>query len=109
MLFGLASLSAEQRTKEIGVRKALGASGSNIVTLLSKDFLKLVVFSIIIASPIAWTVMHQWLQDFHYRIQISWIVFVITALLTLIIALLTVGFQAIRVAMANPVKSLQSE
>jgi putative ABC transport system permease protein len=108
-LFGLAAFSAEQRTKEIGVRKVLGASVSNIITLLSKDFLKLVAISIVIASPVAWYVMNEWLQDFHYRVNISWMVFAITSVTALMIALLTIGFQAMRAALANPVKSLRTE
>lgn len=108
-LFGLATFSAEQRIKEIGVRKVLGASVLSIVTLLSKDFLKLIAVSIIIASPIAWYVMNKWLQEFAYRMDISWTVFVITTLVALFIALVTISFQAIRAAIANPVKSLRSE
>ena len=108
-LFGLATFSAEQRTKEIGVRKVLGASIANIVTLLSKDFLKLVLIAIVIASPIAWFVMNKWLQDFAYRTNIGWTVFVITASIALCIALLTISFQAIKAAIANPVKSLRTE
>jgi putative ABC transport system permease protein len=108
-LFGLATFSAEQRIKEIGVRKVLGASVTNIVTLLSKDFLKLVGISIVIASPIAWFVMNKWLQEFAYRIHISWIVFLITTLIAIMIALITISFQAIKAAIANPVDSLRSE
>ena len=108
-LFGLATFSAEQRTKEIGVRKVLGASVTGIVALLSKDFLKLVAISIVVASPIAWWVMHKWLQDFAYRINIGWMVFVITTVLALAIALITISFQAIKAAVANPVKSLRTE
>ncbi len=108
-LFGLATFSAEQRIKEIGVRKVLGASVTNIVTLLSKDFLKLVAISIVIASPVAWFVMNKWLQDFAYRIDISWVVFAITTFVALFIAIATISFQAIRAAIANPVKSLRTE
>jgi putative ABC transport system permease protein len=105
----LATFSAEQRIKEIGVRKVLGASVSSIVTLLSKDFIKLVAIAVIIASPIAWLVMHKWLQSFAYRINISWVVFLITTIVALLIALITISFQAIRAAIANPVKSLRTE
>jgi putative ABC transport system permease protein len=108
-LFGLATFSAEQRTKEIGVRKVLGASVTGIVALLSKDFLKLIAISILVASPIAWWVMNKWLQDFAYRTNISWKVFVITTVTALIIALITISFQAIRAAIVNPVKSLRTE
>jgi hypothetical protein len=103
-LFGLAAFSTEQRTKEIGIRKVLGASVTNIVTLLSKDFLKLVLVAFLIAIPIAWYAMHQWLQDFAYRVDISWWIFALAGLLALLIALLTVSFQAIKAALANPVK-----
>jgi putative ABC transport system permease protein len=108
-LFGLATFTVESRTKEIGIRKVLGASIMNITTLLSKDFLILVVISILIASPIAYYFMHQWLQDFAYRIDISWWMFALAGILSLAIALLTVSYQAIRAAMANPVKSLRTE
>ncbi len=108
-LFGLATFSAEQRTKEIGVRKVLGASVGNIVALLSKDFLKLVILAVVIASPIAWFVMNKWLQDFAYRLPISWTVFVIAAAVALLIAFLTIGSQAVKAAVANPVKSLRTE
>jgi len=108
-LFGLATFSAEQRIKEIGVRKVLGASVSSIVTLLSKDFIKLVAIAVIIASPIAWLVMHKWLQSFAYRTNISWVVFLITTIVAILIALITISFQAIRAAIANPVKSLRTE
>jgi putative ABC transport system permease protein len=108
-LFGLATFSAEQRTKEIGVRKVLGATVASIITLLSKDFIKLVAIAILIASPLAWWVMNRWLQDFAYRINISWIVFLITTVAALAIALLTISIQAIRAALANPVKSLRTE
>lgn len=108
-LFGLATFSAEQRIKEIGVRKTLGASVSSIVTLLSKDFLKLVAIAVLIASPLAWLAMNKWLDSFAYRIHINWSVFVITTVLALLIALITISFQAIKAALANPVESLRSE
>ncbi|WP_222930347.1 ABC transporter permease [Larkinella punicea] len=108
-LFGLAAFMAEQRTKEIGVRKVLGASVSSIVTLLSQDFLKLVLIAIVIASPLAWYAMNRWLQGFAYKIDIDWWVFALTGLLSVGIALLTVSFQSIKAALMNPVKSLRSE
>ncbi len=108
-LFGLATFTAEQRTKEIGVRKVLGASVMSIVTLLSKDFLKLVLIAVLIASPIAWFAMNRWLQDFAYKIDIEWWVFAGAGLLAVSIALLTVSFQSVKAALMNPVKSLRSE
>jgi putative ABC transport system permease protein len=108
-LFGLASFSAEQRIREIGIRKVLGASITGIVLLLSKDFLKLVAIAMVIACPVAWLIMHKWLQDFAYRTPISWVVFVITFFSTLGITLFTISFQAIRAGLANPVKSLKAE
>ncbi len=108
-LFGLVTYMAEQRTKEIGVRKVLGASVPNIVTMLSKDFLKLVAIASLFAFPVAWWVMHRWLQDFAFRIKIEWWVFILAALIALLIALLTVSVQAIKAALANPVKSLRTE
>ncbi|MBD2757024.1 ABC transporter permease [Spirosoma validum] len=108
-LFGLAAFTAEQRTKEIGVRKVLGASVASIVTLLSKDFLKLVVIAIMIASPLAWYAMNQWLEGFAYKIDLSWWMFVAAGLLAVGIALLTVSFQSVKAALVNPVKSLRSE
>jgi putative ABC transport system permease protein len=108
-LFGLVTYAAEQRTKEIGIRKVLGANVQNILAMLSKDFLKMVIVSIIIAFPIAGWVMTKWLQDFAYRVNISWWVFGFAALVTIVIALLTISFQAIRAAIANPVKSLRTE
>lgn len=108
-LFGLATYMAETRIKEIGVRKVLGASVTNVATLLSTDFVKLIVISIVIASPIAWFTMHKWLESYTYRINISWFVFVAAGLLAVVIALITVSFQSIKAAMANPVKSLRAE
>ncbi|GAB3643466.1 FtsX-like permease family protein [Spirosoma arcticum] len=108
-LFGLATFTAEQRTKEIGVRKVLGASVASIVTLLSKDFLKLVLIAILIATPIAWYAMNRWLQDFAYKIDIEWWVFAGAGLVAIGIALLTVSFQSVKAALMNPVKSLRSE
>jgi putative ABC transport system permease protein len=108
-LFGLATFTAEQRTKEIGIRKVLGASVANIVALLSKDFLKLVLISNLIAWPLAGWVMQKWLQDFEYRIALEWWVFGGVGLLALFIALCTVSFQAVKAALMNPVKSLRRE
>ena len=108
-LFGLSAFSAEQRNKEIGIRKVLGASVSGIVGLLLKDFIKLVVIAFIIATPIAWWATGQWLQGFVYRVSLSWWMFASAGILVVLIALATVSFQAIRAAMANPVKSLRTE
>jgi putative ABC transport system permease protein len=108
-LLGLSLFATAQRTKEIGVRKVLGASVGNIVLLLSRDFIGLVLLAFVIASPITWFIMHKWLQDFAYRIDIEWWVFVLAGALSLFIALATISFQAIRAAVANPVKSLRSE
>ena len=108
-LFGLVTYAAEQRIKEIGIRKVLGASVVNLVGMLSKDFLKLVIISAIIAFPVAWWAMHKWLQDFAYRVQIGWWIFAVAGIIALLIALLTVSFQAIRAAVMNPVKSLRTE
>jgi putative ABC transport system permease protein len=108
-LFGLATYMAENRIKEIGVRKVLGASVLSITALLSKDFIKLVILSVLIASPIAYYLMNRWLQDFPYRTSINGWVFAIAGFMALLIALLTVSFQAIKAAVANPVKSLRTE
>ncbi|WP_262889745.1 ABC transporter permease [Paraflavitalea devenefica] len=108
-LSGLSLLTSTQRTREIGIRKVLGASATSIVLLLSKDFIKLVLLAIIIASPVAWYMMHLWLQDFVYRIDISWWIFASAGLLSLVIALLVIGFHTARSAIANPTKSLRAE
>jgi putative ABC transport system permease protein len=108
-LFGLSAYSIQQRTKEIGIRKVLGASVPNVITLLSKDFLSLVIVASIIAFPIAWWVMNRWLQDFVYRVSIGWWIFLIAGIIAVIISLLTVSFLAVKAAVANPVNSLRSE
>ncbi|MDO1450127.1 ABC transporter permease [Rhodocytophaga aerolata] len=108
-LFGLATHTAERRTKEIGVRKILGASVAHIVLLFSSDFLKLVLISFVISSPIAWYALHRWLQDFAYSIRVEWWIFIVTGVLVVTITSLTVSFQAIKAAIANPVKSLRNE
>ena len=108
-LSGLAAYSAERRKKELGIRKVLGASVQGLVLLLSKDFVKLVIISLLIASPLAYYCMHRWLNDFAYRVSISWWIFAGTALVTTGVALLTVGWQAIRSAMANPINSIRTE
>ncbi len=103
-LFGLSIYTARQRTKEIGIRKVLGASAVRVATLLCEDFLKLVLLAAVIAFPIAWWAMNKWLQDFAYRINISWGVFMIAASASIFIALFTISFQAIKAAIANPVE-----
>ena len=108
-LFGLAAYTAERRIKEIGIRKVLGASVPNLATLLSKDFLMLVLISCVIAFPLAWYFMSKWLQDYEYRVSITWWMFVLPALIAVFIAVVTVSFQAIKAAVANPVKSLRTE
>ncbi|EMR02753.1 ABC transporter permease [Cesiribacter andamanensis] len=108
-LFGLAAYSAEQRTKEIGIRKVLGAGVLNIVGLLSRSFVGMVLISCLLAFPLAWWAMHSWLQDFSYRIDIGWWVFLVAGAAALLVALITVSFQAIRAAMRNPVKNLRTE
>jgi putative ABC transport system permease protein len=108
-LFGLAVFSTKQRIKEVGIRKVLGASVINIVGLISFDFLKLVLFSILIASPIAWYAMNEWLQDFVYRTHIQWWAFALAGGMAILIAFITVGYQSLKAALANPVKSLKSE
>lgn len=108
-LFGLSAFMTERRQKEIGVRKVLGASAPNILLLLSKDFAKLVVIASIIAFPVAWWMMNKWLEDFSYRIHIGWEIFLITAIAALLVALITISFQAMKAAVANPIKSLRTE
>jgi putative ABC transport system permease protein len=108
-LFGLVTYTSEQRTKEIGIRKVLGASTASVTKMLSRDFIKLVFIACLIAFPLSWWAMNQWLQSFAYRINISWWMFLVASAIAILIALITVSFQAIRAAMANPVKSLRSE
>ncbi|MCW3091918.1 MAG: FtsX-like permease family protein [Ferruginibacter sp.] len=108
-LFGLSAFTITQRVKEIGIRKVLGASIGNIVRMISKDFLKLVLVAAVIAFPVAWYAMHKWLEDFAYRVGISWWIFGAAAIIAFLIALLTISFQAIKAAIANPVKSLRTE
>lgn len=108
-LFSLAAFATERRTKEIGIRKVLGATTTHLVALLSKDFLKLVVISLLIAIPLAWYFMHYWLADFAYRVEIKWTVFVMAGVLAILIAFLTVSYQSIKAAMGNPIESLRSE
>jgi predicted permease len=108
-LFGLAAYTAERRTKEIGVRKVLGASVANITSLLSADFIKLVAIACVIAFPVAWLAMHRWLQNYQYRINIGWWIFIAAGLTALVIALLTISFTSIKAALANPVKNLRTE
>ena len=108
-LFGLAAFITEQRAKEMGIRKVLGASVNSIVQLLSKEFVKLVLIAILIASPLAWWAMNVWLEDFAYRIEIQWWMFVLAGLVAMAITLITVSFQAVKAAVANPVDSLRDE
>jgi len=108
-LFGLAAYAAEQRNKEIAIRKVLGASAVNIINILSADFMKLVAISIVIASPVGWYIMNKWLEDFAYRTHISWLIFFIAGSIAVVIALITISFQSIKAAVANPVKSLRTE
>jgi putative ABC transport system permease protein len=108
-LFGLSVLSTEKRTKEIGIRKVLGASVQQIVTTLSTDFIKLVVLALLIATPLVYIAANKWLQNYPYRIQVSWRLFALAGILVMLIALFTVSFQSIKAAVANPVKSLRTE
>ena len=108
-LFGLAAYMAESRTKEIGIRKTLGASVTNITTMLSFNFMKLVAVAIIIASPVAWWAINSWLKDYEYRIRIHWWVFALAGALSMILALVTVSYESIKAAIVNPVKSLRTE
>ena len=108
-LFGLSVLSTERRTKEIGIRKVLGASVKGVAAILSKDFLKLVFISLVIAIPLAWLAASKWLENYPYRITLNWWLFASAGILVILIALITVSFQSIKAAIANPVKSLRME
>jgi putative ABC transport system permease protein len=108
-LFGLSSYSAQQKIKEIGIRKVLGASVKSIVISLSRDFIRLTMIAIIIALPVAWWATAKWLQDFSYRTDINWTIYVAAAFLTILLSVVTVCFQAIKAAIANPVKALRTE
>jgi ABC-type antimicrobial peptide transport system permease subunit len=108
-LFGLASFVAEQRTREIGIRKVLGASVTNLWSMLSKDFIQLVAIACVVSIPVGWYVMHGWLQNYPYRVSITWWIFAVTGCGALLLTLVTVSWQAIRAALANPVESLRSE
>jgi putative ABC transport system permease protein len=108
-LFGLASYMAESRSKEIGIRKVLGASVAGITQMLTREFVSLVIIAILVAVPVAWWAMHKWLQDFTYRIHLGWITFAAAGIFAILIAILTVSFQSIRAAVANPVDSIKAE
>ncbi len=108
-LFGLSAFAAEQRTKETGIRKVLGATVTNLWAMQSKGFVSLVILSLVIASPLAWYFMNNWLTDYEYRIDIHWSVFALAGLAAVGVAFLTVSFQSVKAALANPVESLRSE
>jgi putative ABC transport system permease protein len=108
-LLGLTAYATQQRIREISIRKVLGASGGNIVGMMSRDFLRLVLIATVVAFPIAWWMMHRWLQDFAYRVRMPWWVFVLAATTAMVVAVVTISFQAIRAAMANPVKTLRAD
>ncbi len=108
-LLGLSAFVIKMRTKEIGIRKVLGASVRSVVTALSLDFLKLVLIAMIIAIPLAWMAANKWLEKYPYRIEVSWWIFAVGGLLVVLIALFTISFQAIKAALSNPIKSLRSE
>jgi putative ABC transport system permease protein len=108
-LYGLASFMAVQRIKEVGIRKVLGASAGNIVYLFSREFIVLIMISFLIATPLAWYFMNEWLQDYVFRIDISWWIFAAGGIISILIALATISFQAIKASLANPVKSLRTE
>ena len=108
-LFGLAAYTAERRTKEIGVRKVLGANLSSIVIMLSKEYVYLIGIASLLATPVAWYFLHNWLQNYAYRIEIPWWIFIFSGAMALAVALMTVSFQSVRAALMNPVKSLRTE
>jgi putative ABC transport system permease protein len=108
-LLGLAAYAAERRKKELGIRKVLGATVQGLVVLLSKDFIKLVLIALVIAFPVAWYFMNKWLESFAYRIEIAWWMFALAALLAVVLALLTVSFQAVKAALTSPVRNLRAE
>ena len=108
-LFGLATLAVVRRTREIGIRKVMGATAVNIVALVSREFIKLVVIAAVIAFPLAWWFLRDWLKDFAYRVNISWWMYLVAAVAALLIAVITVSLQALKAALSNPVKSLRTE
>jgi putative ABC transport system permease protein len=108
-LFGLITFMAAQRTKEIGIRKVLGASVAGVALMLAKEFIFLVILAMLIASPVAYYLIHQWLQSFAYRVNISWWLFVLAGISAILIAMLTISYQAVKAALANPVKTLRAE